>query len=100
MSEPGKYGSGPIFGDLPNFRKYEIHALLRQQQSALREPAGSPSARPRLIHAGYGGFREQHEATEKLLNELTIPHVYRDGPKREHHWSGGWLEELVSLLVE
>ena len=37
--------------------------------------------------------------THWLLEELGIPHVYRDGPKRAHHWESGWLDETVELLL-
>lgn len=97
MSKPGKYGSGPIYGSDENFAKYEIASLLRRNQELLSRSATSELG-PRLIHAGYGSFREQHEQIERLLNELKIPHVYRDGPERKHHWSGGWLQEMVALL--
>ena len=34
-----------------------------------------------------------------LLNQLAIPHVYRDGPQRKHDWHSGWVEEAVGLLL-
>ena len=30
---------------------------------------------------------------------LKVPHVYRDGPKRQHIWESGWLTEAVELLL-
>ncbi len=99
MSQPGHFGSGPIYGPLENFRKYEIHQLLRDRQAVLRQSLSNQPPIPRLIHAGYDSFADQHNATEKLLSELAIPHIYHNGPQRQHAWSSGWLEQLVSALV-
>ncbi len=100
MSEPGQFGSGPIFGSAENFRHYHIHQLLRDQQELLSEPSGENKNNIRLIHAGYGNFGKQHDATEELLNDLKIPHVFHQGPHRPHAWTSGWLPEMVSALVD
>jgi S-formylglutathione hydrolase FrmB len=92
MDRPGRYGSGDIFGTPENFEGYRLTDLLRRRAGGLGEEA-------RLIHLGRGNFADQHEAFEALLNELRVPHVYRDGPKREHSWSSGWVPEAVELLV-
>jgi hypothetical protein len=55
--------------------------------------------KPRLIHLGYGNFREHHTAFESLLGELQVPHMYHDGPARNHTWGSGWLEEAAELLL-
>lgn len=90
---PDRFGMGPIFGSIENFERYRISHLLRKQASALQ---GSK----RLVLTGYAGaFREHHTKTHELLQELGIPHVYRDGPKRDHRWDSGWLDEAASLLV-
>ena len=34
-----------------------------------------------------------------LLDELKIPHEYRDGPLRKHDWHSGWVSEAVELLL-
>jgi S-formylglutathione hydrolase FrmB len=93
MESPGKYGSGAIFGTQENFERYRLTRLLSEKSASLRGP-------PRLIHLGYGNFREHHEAADRLMRELGIPRVYRDGPKRPHTWNSGWLEEAVALLVQ
>jgi S-formylglutathione hydrolase FrmB len=80
-----------IFGTQENFEKYRISALLEKRAAKLSEP-------PRLIHFGYGNYREQHQSAHKLMEELKIPHQYRDGPKREHSWSSGWLRDAVQML--
>ena len=49
---------------------------------------------------GWGNFRDQHERAHALMVDLKIPHVYRDGPKREHTWEGGWIPEAVRLLLD
>lgn len=93
MPQPNRYGMEEIFATQENFEPYRITSLLRQQSRTL-------SGKPRLIHLGYGNFRSQHLAVESLLNELQIPHVFRDGPQRPHAWDSGWLPEAVQLLVE
>ncbi|MEZ6053169.1 MAG: alpha/beta hydrolase-fold protein [Planctomycetaceae bacterium] len=92
MDAPGKYGSGPIFGSPENFANYEIQWLLRTRGPALGD-------QPRLILTGYDAFREHHIQTHHLLDDLGIPHVYRDGPYRKHTWHSGWLAESVELLM-
>jgi len=93
MSQPNRYGMQEIFATQENFEGYRITSLLKQRAGELR--TGS-----RLIHLGYGNFREQHLAVESLLNELQISHVFRDGPQRPHAWDSGWLPEAVQRLVE
>jgi S-formylglutathione hydrolase FrmB len=92
MDQPGKYGSGPIFGTPENFAAYRISDLLPAQAESLA------SAR-RLILIGYGNFRSDHQQAHALLDKLGVPHEYRDGPQRKHDWHSGWLPEAVELLV-
>jgi S-formylglutathione hydrolase FrmB len=92
LDAPGKYGSGPIFGTSENFAKYHVPSLLRDRAKECRTG-------PRLVLLGYDNFREPTQQAHALLEELRIPHVYRDGPQREHHWNSGWLPEAVELLV-
>lgn len=92
MTRPDKYGTGPIFGTLENFKKYQITSLLEERASHLR-------SRERLVLLGYGNFRSHHRSVHGQLGELGIPHAYRDGPERTHHWASGWLEEAVSLVA-
>jgi acetyl esterase/lipase len=92
MDRPNKYGMGPIFGTQENFEKYQISSLLAHSAAKL-------GPQVRLIHFGYGNFREQHESAERLLNALKIPHEYRDGPQRDHSWTSGWLPEAVEMLA-
>jgi hypothetical protein len=33
------------------------------------------------------------------MEELKIPHAYRDGPQRKHHWNTGWVDEAARWLV-
>lgn len=93
QSMPDKYGMGPIFGDQANFNGYLVSDLVRRRAELLR-------GRRRLVLTGYfESFRPHHVAMHELLKELGVPHSYRDGPKRDHHWESGWLDEAVSLLV-
>jgi len=90
--KPDQFGMGPIFGTQENFEQYQISRLLKQQAPKLRDQV-------RLIHIGYGNFREHHERVEKLLTELNINHQYKDGPKRKHDWHSGWLTGAVEVLI-
>lgn len=92
MDQPGKYGSGAIFGTAENFERYRL-------TSALRTAAAGLASESRLLLIGYRGFRQEHQAMHALLGELHIPHVYRDGPDRPHEWQSGWLPEAVELLL-
>jgi hypothetical protein len=91
-TKPEKYGMGPAFGTQENFEKYRIEALLRGKADGLRE-------RKRLGHLGYGNFRGHHQKLQALLQELKLPVEYRDGPRREHTWSGGWLGDAADVLA-
>lgn len=92
MDHSGRYRSGPIFGSDENFAQYEVAALLRRDAAQFQESN-------RLIHFGYGNFREHHQAAHRLMEELGIRHTYRDGPQREHSWHSGWLPEAVAMLA-
>jgi kynurenine formamidase len=93
MERPDKYKMADIFGSKENFEKYRIAALLEKQAVNLSGPV-------RLLHFGYGNFREHHQSAHKLMEELKIAHQYRDGPKRKHSWHSGWLPEAVQMLVD
>jgi Putative esterase len=92
MDRPGKYGSGDVFGTTENFENYRITVLLRRRAADLGEDV-------RLIHLGYGNFRDEHEAFEAIFNKHRVPHRYKDGPRREHRWESGWLPEAVGMLL-
>lgn len=93
MDRQGKYGNAGIFGTQENFERYRITDLLRASTDSLR-------GEKRLILTGYGNFRKEHEQVHWLLDELKIPHEYRDGPQRKHDWHSGWVGEAVELLSE
>ncbi len=91
--KPDKYGMEPIFRTQANFNRYLVSDLVKRQAKLLR-------GHKRLVLTGYfQSFRAHHVAMHRLLTELEVPHTYRDGPKRDHHWESGWLEEAVGLLV-
>jgi hypothetical protein len=93
LDRPGRYGSGDVFGTPENFEGYRLTGLLKRRAAGLGEDA-------RLIHSGYGNFRDEHEAFEVLLEELKVPHRYVDGPRREHRWESGWVPEAVGKLMQ
>lgn len=89
----GKYGTTEIFESRENFELYRIDNLLRAKAISLVE-------RNRLILTGYDSFQSHHRMAHSLLQELKIPHEYRDGPKRTHDWHSGWVPEAVELLFQ
>jgi hypothetical protein len=92
QEKPDQFGMGPIFGTQENFARYQLTALLRQRAGDLRD-------RTRLVLPGAANFRRQHLALHALLQELKVPHAWRDGPARKHHWESGWVAEAVELLT-
>jgi hypothetical protein len=84
-----RYGMAPIAGTQQNFERYRVTTLLRQRGTQL-------GGERRLMLAGWDFYREQTRGARKLLEELKIPHVYRDGPQRKHHWNSGWMAELAT----
>ncbi len=90
MSKP-TYGMAAIVGTQTNFERYRIPTLLEQRAEAVR-------GRQRLAHFGYGNFRQHHQQLHALMDRLRIPHGYADGPKRRHHWDGGWVEDALRLM--
>ena len=92
MDGPTKYGMGEILGTQANFERYRLTTLLRSRAEGLR-------GEMRLGVFGYDNFREHHVQLHALLDELKIPHEYRDGPKRKHHWNSGWVAEALEFLV-
>lgn len=91
MERFGKYGNADIFATQENFEKYRLTDLLKAKAAKLQ-------GEPRLILTGYGGFHAEHLQAHAMLDELKIPHAYRDGPQRKHDWYSGWVEEAVELL--
>ena len=92
LDRPGKYGAAQIFGDQTNFERYRVSDLLRAKGPELGRD-------PRLILTGFGNFQQEHVQLHALLDDLQIPHTYRDGPQRKHDWHSGWLPEAALLLL-
>jgi Putative esterase len=92
MDEPGKYGSGDIFGTADHFEGYRIRKLLEAKADRFQKEK-------RLVLLGYGNFRADHEAAHVLLDKLKIAHEYRDGPARKHDWHSGWVKEAAERLL-
>lgn len=94
MTKSGRFGSGPIFGTQQNFDEhYDLSKTVAKHAAKFRE-------QPRLIHLGYGNFKDHHIQFEALLNQHNVSHIYRHGPQRKHEWRSGWLLEAVELLVQ
>jgi hypothetical protein len=91
MDAPGKFGSGPIFGARENFERYRISRLLAERAEEL-------NSRRRLILLGYGNFRDDCLGADALMRSLKVDHEFRDGPRRAHTWSSGWLPQAVEML--
>jgi len=89
MAKP-RFGMDRIVGTLETFEAYRVPALLAKHAEAVRDTK-------RLAHFGYGNFREHHQQAHALMKRLGIPHGYADGPRRKHHWDGGWVEDAVRL---
>jgi enterochelin esterase-like enzyme len=92
MMERGLYGMAAIAGTQENFERHRIPTLLREHGKSL-------GSEPRLLLMGYDNFRTPTQQAHALLDELKIPHAYRDGPQRKHHWNTGWVEEAARWLV-
>lgn len=93
MDEP-RYGVNEIAGSKENFVTNRIEHLLRTGSHLL---GGATS--PRFLLTGYDNFRDQMRRAHALFEELKIPHEYRDGPQRKHHWNSGWVEETAQWLT-
>jgi len=89
--KPDQFGMQQAFATEACFQEYCLSALLRKSSDHLGE-------RARLAHFGFGNFRVHHERMQNLLRELGIPSVYHDGPRRDHLWGSGWMEEAASAL--
>lgn len=90
--KPDQFGMGPIFGTQDNFNNYKITSLLEQNASKFGDTN-------RLILTGYGNFQKHHLQFRKFTEGISVHCIYRNGPKRKHLWSTGWLPETVELLV-
>jgi len=69
LDAPGQYGSGPIFGTVDNFRRYQVSNLLEQRATDLRK---EPS---RLLLIGKGNFQSDHVQVKDRMEALLIPHT-------------------------
>jgi hypothetical protein len=92
VSTPKAWGMKEIFATQANFEPYRITSLLDRVGAKLGD-------QPRLVLTGYDNFRAHHVKIHEQLLALKVPHVYRDGPRRRHHWNTGWLAEAVELLA-
>ena len=93
MDAPGKYGSGPIFGTVDNFRRYQISSLLENRAVDLRKESS------RLMLIGQGNFQPEHVQINDRLEYAKIPHTWIEGPVRDHSWNSDWLPEAFDWLT-
>jgi hypothetical protein len=87
-----RYGIGPIAGTKENYERYRVTTLLRRDGKRL-------TGDERLMLAGWDFYREQTISAHRLMQRLKIPHAYRDGPQRRHHWNSGWVSELAHWIA-
>jgi len=93
ISSPDRFEMDKIFGTQRNFDRYYLPDQLRAKTRVLTRKA-------RIVLMGYDFFRTQMRDAHALLNDLSIPHRWADGPQRRHRWDSGWVPEAVQHLVE
>jgi hypothetical protein len=82
------------FGDLENFEKYRVSALLKNKKHKLGNA-------PRIFYYNTEGSRAKGGVViHNLMVELEIPHRYLFEPIRKHRWDSGWIPEAVKFLVD
>ncbi len=89
----GQWGTTDIFANNENFTNYKISLLLPKCAPWLKKES-------RLVLMGHGNFQWHVEKTHASMAELGILHRYQAGPKREHRWDSGWLEDAVKFLTD
>jgi hypothetical protein len=89
--KPDQFGMEAAFSTQENFGRYQISKLLREKAESFR-------ASKRLVHLGYGSFRDHHQRAQALFEELKIPVEYKDGPERKHVWESGWVADAAASL--
>jgi S-formylglutathione hydrolase FrmB len=92
MMDAPRYGMAPIAGTQQNFERYRVSTLIRERGRGL-------GSEPRLMLAGWDFYRSHTLGARKLLQDLKIPHAYRDGPQRRHHWNSGWMADLAAWVA-
>jgi enterochelin esterase-like enzyme len=91
---PDQWGMEEVYATQENFDKYKFAPLLKSRAEELRRQTAK-----RLILLGYGAFPEDVRQAGEELQDLQIPHVYRNDTKRQHSWTSGWMGEAVSNLA-
>lgn len=89
---PDRYQMLDIFGTQENFDRHRIPLLAKSQAERLRRDT-------RLLLLGHNLFLEHQQSFHQQLDALKVPHVYREGPRREHRWDSGWLPDAITLLT-
>ncbi len=89
---PDQFNMNKAFGTQENFTRYQVTRLFEQKAPIFR-------VRKRLALLGDGVFRSQMQQAHHLLQELRIPHDWKDGLPRKHDWGSGWVAPAVQMLV-
>ena len=92
-SKPDQFGMNEAFATQENFEQYRITTLLREKGAPFQQAK-------RLWLAGYDNFRTHTVDAHKLMDEHfpAVLHDYADGPKRQHIWGSGWVEDAIRAL--
>lgn len=86
----------------PNAEHFEYFAI----PHLLRTRGHDLGDNPRIALLGYGNFGKHApqwtfdhlSAGHDLMDELGVPHVYRNETRRKHRWDSGWLPEALAAL--
>ncbi len=89
----GPMGIDKVFGTKETLQQFLPTGLAKQNAASLKE-------RKRLV-LGVGAFwAGQVKKYHALLDQLGIPHFYREDLLGKHRWDTGWLPAIVENLVE
>ncbi len=91
VQDPNKYGMKIVFPTQKHFAPYYLPKRFVASADMLKK-------RNRIALLGYDNFQTEMKQAHNLLKKHNIPHIYSDGPKRKHHWEGGWVTDAVNAL--
>ena len=96
VKQPNKYRMQEVFAGDKHFQQYDLRRSL--QSASQSEKYHRLTKYERLMHFGYGNFRDQHLEAEQLLDDLKIRRKFVDGPKLDHAWSAEWMDVAMDWL--
>lgn len=88
-----KWGSKKHFGTPDAARPYVPLHLIEEKAAALRDGP------PRLTILGHDLYGKDTRAFHARLDELEIPHRYRDDLRFKHRWDSGWLDGALEVFL-